>query len=223
MNFSTFKTSLNQFVQQAATTAKDLSKDITTQARPARFCPLVRAGGDIRATLLPSTAGGVAPNQRVGYQVAGARLLREYAVQSQAATGGLECCWKIFSAKQRRAGEFAGAAVDPTTWKCHALAFCCTQSYYRETTSGQALAFSERGHECRPFNVAFAIDTEDAKGPGASLVSVWILEKRTFTEGLSPPQVETHLTALRRDIQMLTKLKHPSLLQVAQESGGIRC
>ena len=69
----------------------------------------------------------------------------------------------------------------------------------------------------------FATDTEDAKGPGASFVSVWILEKRTFTEGLSPPQVETRLTALRRDIQMLTKLKHPSLLQVAQASGGIRC
>ena len=37
-------------------------------------------------------------------QVAGAKALREYALEHEVATGGLNALWKIFSARSRKEG-----------------------------------------------------------------------------------------------------------------------
>ena len=44
------------------------------------------------------------------WQVAGAKALRDYALEHEVATGGLNSLWKIFSARSRKEGAPHGPA-----------------------------------------------------------------------------------------------------------------
>ena len=90
MNFASFKNALGQVVQSASSSARDFG---ATVCGP-------RSGN----ASLSSHSGPVLNHCLV--QVTGTpKALREYTLQGQAATGGLNGCWKIFAAKAKKEGK----------------------------------------------------------------------------------------------------------------------
>lgn len=106
MNFAAIKKSLGQVVTSATATAKDLSAQV-----PFSCCTATHTGA--LNTLLPAIteAGVVGLRFPTGVlrsvlpaQVAGTKALRDYVLEVEVASGGLNGLWKIFSAHSRKEG-----------------------------------------------------------------------------------------------------------------------
>ena len=119
-------------------------------------------------------------------QVAGAKALREYALEHEVATGGLNALWKIFSARSRKEGARARADA-PQSGLC---------------TAGLS---HPRLHRNAP-----------RAGALNKAVSVWVVDKRPqgMLGALSPTEREAVLAVARADAQALSRMKHPAIVQV---------
>ena len=91
MNFTSFKNALGQVVQSASSSARDFGATVRIAGSELHFLDTMDCLVSLR--------------RKHTLQVTGTpKALREYTLQGQSATGGLNGCWKIFTAKAKKEG-----------------------------------------------------------------------------------------------------------------------
>ena len=91
MNFASFKNALGQVVQSASSSARDFGATVRVAGSHGEIHDTIGRLVDLRQWHILQVTGTP-------------KALREYTLQGQSATGGLNGCWKIYTAKAKKEG-----------------------------------------------------------------------------------------------------------------------
>ena len=109
MNFASFKNALGQVVQSASSSARDFGATVRIAGSQGELHDTIGRLVDLRRWHILQVTGTP-------------KALREYTLQGQSATGGLNGCWKIYTAKAKKEGGMSLALPLNVTRKLGASA-----------------------------------------------------------------------------------------------------